>query len=543
MITDYLPQVFKSAAQNKPQFEAAYRRSKFLNTQIDRLDDPRQAQTMSQLIRAAAAAYGGDVAVKLKRDDGGETLATFADLDRESARIARGLIARGVGKGSRVGFIYGNGPDFATMLAAIARIGAIAIPISTLIKSNELVRVLRQSDVGGIVVHREFLGHDFVTRFCDALPELRSGASAELRIEAVPYLRWIVCDGTDLPPTFRDKNFITSAADTVSESMLQMIEAEVHPTDQMIEIYTSGSMALPKGVKHNHGAVLARAHFLHRMLNLTRGKEVTAQLPMFWIGGTMMFLMPNLVAGAVTVCTNRTLNNSRFSVGSVLAEEDLKLMVSKPYWGLGMTETLGPYAYGDVHRAPGHPVCAPMDHWADGFEVRVVDENNQPVAEGGIGEIQVRSSMVTSAIHKMSRENFFTADGFLRTGDMGQVEGTRVHFTGRNGDMIKTASSNVSPAEVEMELQQLDGVHNAYVVGLPDTERGQLVVAAVVGRDDNVPLDFVAIESKLKQRLSGYKVPRAYYQIKRDEVPMLPSNKVARREIAAMMAKRHGRAV
>src|SRR3546814_8429853 len=99
-----------------------------------------------------------------------------------------------------------------------------------------------------------------------------------------------------------------------------------------------------------------------------------------------------------------------------------------------------------------------MDHWAEGFEVRVVDESNQPVAEGGIGEIQVRSAAVTPAIHKMSHEKFFTPDGFLRTGDMGQVEGSRVHFTGRNGDMIKTASSNVSPAEVEMELQSLDDV-------------------------------------------------------------------------------------
>src|SRR3546814_19204720 len=87
---------------------------------------------------------------------------------------------------------------------------------------------------------------------------------------------------------------------------------------------------------------------------------------------------------------------------------------------------------------------------------------------------------------------------------------SRVHFTGRNGDMIKTASSNVSPAEVEMELQSLDDVHNAYVVGLPDVERGQLLVAAVVGRDDGVALAFADIDSKPRTRLSGYKDPRAY---------------------------------
>src|SRR3546814_7471620 len=117
-----------------------------------------------------------------------------------------------------------------------------------------------------------------------------------------------------------------------------------------------------------------------------------------------------------------------------------------------MTETLGPYSYGDVHRVPGRPLCAAMDHWAEGFEVRVVDESNQPVAEGGIGEIQVRSAAGTPAIHKMSREKFITPDGWLRNGDMSQVEGSRGHLTGSNGEMSKTARSTVWQAEGEMEL-------------------------------------------------------------------------------------------
>jgi acyl-coenzyme A synthetase/AMP-(fatty) acid ligase len=123
---------------------------------------------------------------------------------------------------------------------------------------------------------------------------------------------------------------------------------------------------------------------------------------------------------------------------------------------------------------------------------------------------------------------------------MGLREGSRVHFVGRSGDMIKTAGSNVSPAEVELELQQLPGVHSAYVVGLPDKERGQLVVAAVVPRD-GVELDFTAIEADMRQRLSGYKVPRAYVAIARDDVPMLHSNKVARRQIETLMAEKLGR--
>lgn len=494
------------------------------------LDDPRDAVTLPQLIVAAASAYGNDPAVRLEREQGAETL-SFAQLDEQSATMARGLLARGIGKGSRIGFIFGNGPSFARAFAAIARIGAIAIPISTMIRANELVRVLRQSDVGGIIMEREFLSHDFVERFCEALPELRKAPSPDLRIAAVPYLRWIVSSGAGLPAAISDVASLYAAAGEVDAELLRAVETEVHPTDQAIEIYTSGSMALPKGVRHLHGAILGRAHYLARALELTRGKQVSAQLPMFWVGGLMMYLMPDLVAGATTVCTDRTLSNSRFSVGAVLAEDDLKLTAIKPYWGLGMTETLGPYAYGDVHRAPGRPLCAPLDNWADGYEHRIVDEDGNPVEEGGVGEIQLRGLAVTPGLHKLDRSTTFTPDGFLRTGDIGQVEGKRVHFTGRSGDMIKTDGSNVAPAEVEMELQGIDGVHNAYVIGVPDPERGELVAAVVVARDEDAVLDFGEIQAELRRRLSSYKVPRRYVQVRREDVPMLASNKVARRKL------------
>ena len=119
------------------------------------------------------------------------------------------------------------------------------------------------------------------------------------------------------------------------------------------------------------------------------------------------------------------------------------------------------------------------------------------------------------------------------------VDGTRTHFIARGGDMIKTASSNVSPAEVEMELQALEGVESAYVVGLPDQERGELVTAAVVPRE-GFTLDFADIEAQLRARMSGYKVPRAYVQITREDVPLLHSNKVSKRLVAQLVAERLG---
>ena len=503
---------------------------------------PATAKTFPQLVRAAAAAYGDQPAIRLIGDTIPDDSMSFRELDSRSAELARGLLACGVGKGSRIGFIAGNGPFFGLMLAAIGRIGAVAVPISTLIKSNELVRVLRQSDVSGLVVQRRFLGNDYVERLCDALPDLRNGATAELRIARTPFLRWIVSWGDDLPATMHAMDYLTGAAASVSEELLREVEAEVHPTDQLIEIYTSGSMALPKGVKHNHGPAVFRAHYMREASGIERGKEYNCFLPMFWVGGLMMSLLPNWEAGAITSCNERTLSNSRMAMGSVVPEEELKLMSNapKPWWGLGMSETLGPYSFGDEFRAAGYPVCAPMDHWADRYEVRIADENFEQVGDGEMGELQVRGYPVTTGLHKIERDEHFTPDGYYRTGDVCLVDGTRVHFIARGGDMIKTASSNVSPAEVEMEMQELEDIESAYVVGLPDQERGQLVAAAVVPRGE-AKLDFAEIEAELKRRMSSYKVPRAYVQITREEVPLLHSNKVSKRLVAQLLVKRLGR--
>ena len=504
--------------------------------------DPCTATTMPQLLRAAATAYGDDAAVRLDGETLPDDLITFAQLDARSAELARGLIARGVGKGTRIGFIFGNGPQFALILAATARIGAVAVPISTMIKANELVRVLRRSDIHGLIVQRRVLGHDMAARLSDALPQLTDATAGDLRIAQAPYLRWIVSDGDDLPSSFLHTDWLTARAGTVTGQLLREIENEVHPTDQMVEIYTSGSMALPKGVRHNHGPVLFRAHYLRGAMNVTRGKETTAVLPMFWIGGLMMYLMPNLAAGAVTVCTERTMSNSRMAMGSVLSDDDLKVLAAapKPWWGLGMSETLGPYSYGDDFRAPGYPVCAPLDHFADGFDIRIAGADRNPAGDGEVGEMQVRGYPVTPGLHKIERDACFTPDGYYRTGDMCLVDGVRIHFVGRDGDMIKTAGSNVSPAEVEMEMQMLDGVHSAYVTGVPDKDRGQIVCAAVVPREGAV-LDFAAIEAELRTRLSAYKVPRLYVEIMREDVPLLHSNKVSRRMITDLVAQRLGR--
>ena len=112
------------------------------------------ATNFGGFVRAAAAEYGDAIAIRFTGETLPDAAISFRELDESSAELARGLLARGVGKGTRIGFICGNGPQFALNLAAIARIGAVAIPLSTFIKADELVRVLRQSDLHGLIVQR-----------------------------------------------------------------------------------------------------------------------------------------------------------------------------------------------------------------------------------------------------------------------------------------------------------------------------------------------------------------------------------------------------
>jgi acyl-coenzyme A synthetase/AMP-(fatty) acid ligase len=209
-----------------------------------------------------------------------------------------------------------------------------------------------------------------------------------------------------------------------------------------------------------------------------------------------------------------------------------------PYWALGMTETLGPYAWGEGGRTARYPLCPPLDHLQPGFDLRLVDENGHEVPDGVRGEIVVRGPTVTPGLYKVPRAEGFDADGFYHTHDMGIRDGGRLYFVGRDNEMIKTANANVAPAEVEIEMQALPGVASAYVIDLPDPERGSIVAAAVVPAD-GITLDPEALIGALKGRLSSFKVPRRIVFLRREEIPMIKiSSKVHRRALRDLVADR-----
>jgi acyl-coenzyme A synthetase/AMP-(fatty) acid ligase len=350
-----------------------------------------------------------------------------------------------------------------------------------------------------------------------------------------------VLDDGERPPWSRDEHWIASSRPVAAE-LLAAAQQEVHPDDEAIVVYTSGQSAEPKGVVHTHGSVMTKVHYLRDMMQMDERTVEDATMPFFWVGGLVMHLLSALETGAVVVCTPRTSFGAHEIIGNA-AQGDEPIDVAlgmKAEPSLGMTETFGMYAWGHEGKGGRSTIAAPMDFFQPGMEVKVVDESGRPVGDGERGEILVRGVSVTRRLHKVDRSQAFDDDGFYRTGDEGLVDGDRIHFTGRLGDLVKTSGANVSPAEVERALLGLPEVAFATVVGVDDAERGQVVAAAIVVAD-GCEIDVDAIGERLRSELSPYKIPRRYLVLSSmAEIPMTPSLKVAKRELAARFAGTDG---
>ena len=544
---------------------------------------PKSAVTVAEWVRGLAAAHRDHEAVV---GSGGRL--TYRDLDRESRRLARGLLARGVGKGTRIGLWLANGPAWMVTFAAIARCGAVAVPLSTFFSDEELAVVVRHADLQGIFIHPRFLGDDQRDRMAKALPELSGEGAPPWAIKAAPYLRWVVSvdESDEGPPWSRGLGWLVegSASAAFDEDILAEAEREVHPDDDAIMIYTSGSTATPKGVPHSHRTVMEKNHYLREWMSVKDGIRPYTAAPFFWVGGLTMSLFVVLDGGGTQFCTDR------FVAGKVLAligDERIERAVLYPHQinallehpdfagadrsslleadprlllptvesqsgpdslriGLGMTETFGGYWWGRPE--PGEPGAPsgrlrsdrrppPLEVLQPGMELRVVDTAGQTVVDGDLGEVWLRGPTVTRGFYKTVRDEVFDTDGWFHTGDRVTVDGYRLHFQGRLNDMIKTSGANVAPSEVVIALRQVEGVREAYVLGLPDPVRGQVVVAAVI-LEDGCSLTGDELHQALRARLSTFKVPSFFVFLTEAEIPWTPSFKVRYVKLAELLADR-----
>jgi len=471
------------------------------------------------------------------RDRGGHPLLvcdseriTYAEADRRSAQLARGLIALGAGKGTHVGVLYPNDVHFVVGMLAAARIGAVVVPFSTFATGPEIHRQLVHGDVEILLAAASFRSHDYARR----LDEMTSSPQLRHRFH-------------DVGPVYR-------LADSVDQTLLAAMEDDVDGSDTLAIVYTSGSTAAPKGVVHTHAALLAHQRNLNDIRGLSAQDRLFCNSPFFWIGGFAFGLLATLVAGSTLVCST-----------TVDAGETLDLLeAEKPTLTNGFAVSVAPLArhpsfaardLSSMRRGNLYPIMAADVRPADpelrhnmlgmteagGVVLLSGDETDQPEPRRGSfgkpapgfetkvvesGELCIRGPYVMQRYYKQSREECFDPDSWFHTSDLVRTDSDGYfYFVGRRGSMIKTAGANVAPAEVETAINKVTGGMAAYVVGLPDPKRGQQVVAVVVLADGE-QFDESALRHKLKSQLSVYKIPARFVALSESELPLLSSGKV-----------------
>jgi acyl-CoA synthetase (AMP-forming)/AMP-acid ligase II len=172
---------------------------------------------------------------------------------------------------------------------------------------------------------------------------------------------------------------------------------------------------------------------------------------------------------------------------------------------------------------------------APGLAAKIINPDTEmPVEDGARGELCIRGRCLMQRYYKRSREECFDADGWLHTGDLAATDDDGfIYYLGRRGSMIKTAGANVSPSEVEQAIAKVTNGAVAHVVGIADPGRGE-AVGAVIAADDDADFNETMLRRRLAAELSAYKIPRRFVFVPSGEIPLLPSGKVNRHELARL---------
>ena len=463
----------------------------------------------------------------------------YAELAATTSELAAGFVAAGVTKGSRVGLIMPNGVRWAQIAIALTRIGAVLVPLSTLLTGPELVAQLEVASVRYLISVEEFRGH----RYLDGVRPERAN---------LPALRgiWLA---DELPSGGADAD-------------VDALAGTVVPADPMLVMFTSGSSGPPKGVIHSHGSALTAVHAGLSARRIDADTRLYVPMPFFWVGGFGTGLLTVLLAGStlVTEAIPEPKNTLRLmeregvtsfrgwpaqaeALARHAAELGADLSALRP--GsleallppdqrsapgaranlLGMTESFGPYCgYAmdtDMPRSAWGSCGKPFD----GMDVRIVDrETGEPVAAGRVGDIQIRGPQTLRGMCRRSREDLFTVDGFYPTGDLGLLDSDGfLFYHGRSDDMFKVSGASVYPSEVAAALREIDGVRAAFVTEV-NGQVGAAVVAATTVDE---------LRAEARQLLSSFKVPTMWLLLDSDDdVPRGSTGKVDVRRLREILA-------
>jgi fatty-acyl-CoA synthase len=483
---------------------------------------------------------------------------TYAEFDRICNRVARSLLARGIAPGDRVAILSRNSHAFAALRFALARIGAILVPINFMLNAAEVAYILRSSGAETLAVG-------------PGLEEL--GLQASQLDTSVRRTFWL--PGEDAAAT------ASSGLETFADLAMgsdEPLAIAIDPESPAQIIYTSGTESLPKGAVLSHEAVLWEYVSCAIEGEMSENDTLLHALPLYHCAQLDCFLGPAVYLGCTNIITGLPRPDvilpliARHSISSFfcpptvwisLLRSDLfdttdLSSLQKGYYGASImpvevlmemqrrlpTVRLWNY-YGQTEIAPLAAVLKPGDQLRKAgsagrpvlnVETRVVDDAMQDVKPGEIGEIVHRSPQLLSAYFnapEKTAEAF--AGGWFHSGDLATVDGEGyITIVDRKKDIIKTGGENVASREVEEAIFAMSEVSEVAVVGIPDPKWVEAVVAAVVVKSGHL-LDGERVKEHCRQRMAHFKVPKHVVFV--DSLPKNPSGKLLKRELRQRFEK------
>jgi long-chain acyl-CoA synthetase len=504
---------------------------------------------VADVIREHASKRGDALAIAC-----GERSLTFSQLDGRSSRLAQALRAEGIGAGDRVAYLDRTATEVIELLFAASKLGAVIVPMNWRLAAPELTAVLADSGAPVLIAGDGFRA---------VAGELVDGTRTSL----------VVVGGERATGGYED----WLAAHEPRDPGRRGASDEV-----IVQMYTSGTTGVPKGVLTTHRNLAAAAE-TSSLWGFDQDSVSLTPLPMFHIGG-IGWAFVGLWNGASTTLVRdfdpsavlATLVERRVT-NAVFVPTMLQMLCAVPDAGQRDYSSLRSIAYGAspittpvlkralaTFRCPLFGIYGltestgaitqldPADHDPDGprrhllrsagkpypwVELRIADPGSGvPRPPGEVGEVWLRAPNVTPGYFNRPAETAasLTPDGWLRTGDGGYVDTDGYLFlTDRIKDMIVTGGENVYPVEVEEALAQHPGVADVAVIGAPDERWGETVVALVIRRAETAATaeELVAFA---RGRLAGYKLPRLIEFV--DDFPRTPTGKVLKRQLRAQFS-------
>jgi len=531
------------------------------------------ALTLPGFILELCKQYGDREAVYWRDLEGNPQRWTYTDLLEMSTAVARALVALGVNKGTRVGILISNRPEWLFSAFGAAMAGAVTVALNTFSTREELRHQLKAADIGVVIMEAGVASQNFVDDLMALCPQLEVTNSEQLRSAEFPCLRHVVCiDRGRATGRIYDWDEFLSKGREISTEFIDAISSTANATDDALIFFSSGSTALPKAIRQTHRAATLQCWRMAKMYDFDSSVRTWNANGYFFSG--------NFAMSFGTLCRGGCLVMLRYfdpdKALELIQEEQVSCVIAWPHqeerfkecpawekadfshvkwvtyfssfrehhtadidWagfdGYGMTETFTFVAL--ISGRDNTDSCQGMV--LPGNTIRIIDpESGDVLPVGETGEIIVKGPTLTPGYIGVPPEDTFDESGFFHTADAGYFSADgQLFWKGRLSDIIKTGGANVSPAEIDSVISRHPAVQSSFTVGVPHDSLGEIVVSCIVLREGQ-NLDGVTVKSFARESLSGYKVPREVLFFAEEDLPLTGSNKIKHTELRVIAANR-----